>query len=189
MQPTAKNWEHRSELEDDMTSRLSQLHAQYDNFEDRIVLAVSTTDRAEFKFWLTRHFVRKLWPSLVRALSSDPVVQTQASEQGKKALLSFQHSSAVEDTNFSKPYEDNAVEQPLGDEPLLAASAHIKAMDDGTEITLGTRDGKGLEIALNPRVLHSLCKLLQDTSEQARWGLDLVVGEEAAPVEARGMLN
>lgn len=177
------------DFEDDNTSRLSQLHARYDNFEDRVLLAVSTTDRAEFKFWFTRHFVRKLWPSLLRALAADPVVRTQSSDETKRALLSFQHSNAVADTNFARPYEDDAVEQPLGSEPLLAASAHIKAMDDGTEITLSTRDGKGLEIALNSRVLHSLCKLLADTADQARWDLHLNVIDDEEVAAPRSMLN
>jgi hypothetical protein len=40
--------------------QLHQIQARYDELQDRILLRLSTIDHCEFRFWLTRRFVKRL---------------------------------------------------------------------------------------------------------------------------------
>ena len=40
--------------------------------EDRLLLRVQTVDHNEFLVWLTRRYVKQLWPLLVKLLERDP---------------------------------------------------------------------------------------------------------------------
>src|SRR5262245_38468956 len=45
---------------------IHQMQIRPDEQEDRLLLRLSTTDAAEFRFWLTRSFVKKLWGMLIK---------------------------------------------------------------------------------------------------------------------------
>ena len=51
-------------------STLHQIQMQYDAHEDRGLLRIRTRDGSEFRFWLTRRFVRALWPMVREMLEA-----------------------------------------------------------------------------------------------------------------------
>ena len=100
-------------------SNLSQINMQFRPADDRLLLLLKTNELAEFRFWMTRRFVKGLWPALVNCLASNEVVIGQTQKQAKQTVLTFQHESAVAQSNFESSYNSVVTSAPLGDKPLL----------------------------------------------------------------------
>src|SRR5919205_3802963 len=102
--------------------RLHQLKVDYDAEQDRLLMLVATSEGVEVRMWLTRRFVKLLWPLLVKlAEEASPRIRTQANPEAKKALLGIEHEQAVSKADFSKPYDAAGRATPLGEVPLLLA--------------------------------------------------------------------
>jgi len=165
-----------------MPTRINQLNLEYDAVADRMLLSVSTSDREEFRVWITRRFLNALWPNLVEILEKDPAVERQREPVTRRAVLSLQHEQAITDTNFSRAYEAKTQEQahsrPLGQEPLLASSARFARVNgNGAVLSFHSANGQGVELATNNQIIHSLCSLLSRLAERAEWDMDLDVGQ------------
>lgn len=174
-----------------MATSISQLNLDYDPLADRMLLSISTSDRQEFQIWITRRFLNILWPVLIKVLESDPAVKTHSESQTRKAVMSLRHEKAVSDTNFSEPYASTpAVERPLGDQPLLPASAKLRGLETASSVlALHGADGRGVELNTNSQIMHSLCSLLVRVAARAEWDLDLRIGEPpvTAPVASTAL--
>lgn len=161
-------------------SQVHQIQLKYDAQEDRCLLSIKTLDRCEYTFWMTRRFTRLLWPVLVRMLESTDDVVRQQDQAAKSAVLSFEHEKAVSGSDFSTEYRDDAVSTPLGTSPLLLAKVQVKP-DSGNIPRLGLHpmEGRGLELAMDDKLLHSFATLVAKAARSAEWDLDLTVAEEA----------
>lgn len=155
-------------------TQLSQMRLQLDALEDRLLLRVNTRDRAEYRLWLTRRYVKVLWPVLVKLAESNPDVQLQPQPETRAAVLSFQHENALRKADFKTVYREDAVSLPLGERPTLLARVGVKQAPDGRRILcLDPLQGVGIELSLGDGMLHSFCKLLAETVQKAGWDLDL----------------
>ena len=169
---------------------LPQMQLKFDAHQDRGLLRISTKDRREFRFWLTRRYVKALWPHLRKLLESNEHVRTQLRKEDRQAVLEFQHAAAVESSDFATRYEGDAVETPLGEEPVLLAKARIDERPDGPRIIcLLPKEGQGLQVALDDRLLHSFVSLLKRTVEIADWDLELSVSEAPPPAAEPRSVN
>jgi len=100
--------------------RLHQLKIDFDAEQDRMLMLIAASEQVEVRMWLTRRFVKLLWPLLVKlAEEGSPRIRTQSNPEARKALLSIEHEQAVSKANFSQPYDDSIRATPLGAEPLL----------------------------------------------------------------------
>ena len=172
-------------------SRAHQIQLKYDVEEDRSLLRISSLDKCEYQFWLTRRFTKLLWPILVRMLESTGNVVRQQGQAAKSAILSFEHEKAKSSTDFTTKYHDDAVRAPLGTSPLLLAKIEVKPdSGNGPRLGLHPLDGRGLELTMDDKLLHSFCTLLAKAAQSADWHLDLSIGGELAAVgDTPGRLN
>jgi hypothetical protein len=153
--------------------RLHQIQFRYVPQEDRILLRIKTTERSEFRFWLTRRYVKLLWPVVVKMLESDQRVQLQPTAEAKSAVLSFQHEKAIRKSDFSTQYREDAAELPLGESPVVLAKIQIKkAGSSGDLLCVHPESGKGIELAMNETLLHSFSKLLTDAIKVSEWDFE-----------------
>ncbi|MBF0164912.1 MAG: hypothetical protein HQM01_10495 [Magnetococcales bacterium] len=169
--------------------RIHQLQAAYAPVEDRLLLRINTSDRQEFRFWLTRRFVQRLWPALRQTLELQP--QVAAMEQPvRAAMLDFIHEQAVAGADFQAPFaESPATVMPLGAQPILAASARLVAVSGQEQVWmfhLHPEQGYGIEVAMDMSLLHAFCKLLADAVSSADWQLGLNLGASLPVVHAEG---
>ena len=175
---------------DNAMSQLNQIQIQHDPRQDRLRLRINTTDKAEFNFWLTRRFVKMLWPVLMQLLESNQQVKMQSGIQAKKAVLSFQHEQAVHEADFVTQYKEDVYARPLGDEPILISRLQVKQQPDGTPVLCFTPDtGQGVDLALKQKILHSFCRLLSETVSQSGWDIKLPVIDNHESVVSPDVIN
>ncbi len=169
--------------------RLDQIKIDYDHEQDRILMLISTQEGVEVRAWLTRRFVKMLWPLLVKqAEEASPRIRTQPDPEARKALLGLEHEQAVAKADFSKPYD--ATQQrakPLGDAPLLLARVRTGHDRKGHPVVaLHPAEGQGLTLTLDPVLLHSVCRLLQAAVKKSDWDVELrLPGQEPQRVAER----
>jgi len=155
-------------------SGINQIQMSFSPSEDRILMRMNTTDSTSFQFWLTRRYVKLLWPVLLSMLVKDEKITAQQSDQAKQEVLSFQHQEAAQKMNYSREYQADTQQQPLGSEPILLGRIGANEREDGTQVlSMHPETGQGVELALNQTLLHSVCKLLQDTVEKTDWDINL----------------
>lgn len=160
-------------------AQINQIQIKFIAVEDRLLLRVSSGDDLEFRFWMTRRFVKLIWPALGKVLKETPRIQTQASPAAKKELLAFEHQKAVSDSDFKTPYKETSKTLPLGSKPILLAKMQIHRNGDGSTImSLGPEEGAGIDLSLDTGLLHSLVELINNGAKIAEWDL-------ASPLEDR----
>lgn len=158
----------------DAVPRLHQIQIRFVPQEDRILLRIRTTDSSEYRFWLTRRYVKLLWPVVVKMLKADRRVQLQPSDEARSAVLSFRHEKVIKEGDFSTKYKEDAAELPLGESPLVLARIKLKKGDqNGHLLCMHPESGKGIELAMNETLLHSFSKLLTDAVKIAEWDIEL----------------
>jgi hypothetical protein len=151
-----------------------------DEQEDRLLLRLSTTEGAEFRFWLTRSFVKKLWGMLLKMVEWDKAVQQQFDSQTRQTVLEIQHQGFAQQGDFSKGFEEVPRSFPLGEVPVLLASGKGVRRDDGSYVlSLYPPQGQGLDMTLDTRLLHIFGKLVRDAVARADWDLNLALNEKA----------
>ncbi|MBF0273006.1 MAG: hypothetical protein HQL98_13230 [Magnetococcales bacterium] len=157
--------------------KVHQLQAAYAPVEDRLLLRINTTDAMEFRFWLTRRFVQRLWPALRQTLEHHTHLTGVGDQTVRAAMLEFMHEHATAATDFKAPFEESPSKvMPLGQQPILAAHARIAAVPGQDQIRmlhLHPEQGYGIELAMDTQLLHAFCKLLADAVASAEWQLEL----------------
>ena len=167
-------------------SQLDQIQITFVAGEDRLLLRVSTTSNEEFRCWLTRRFVKAIRPALEQALSAQPRIQTQVNALAKQEFLRFEHEVAVQSSDFKTPYKGQTRALPLGDAPALLTRCQVRSQDAGGIIlVLAPEQGGGIDLALNPTLLHSFMALLDQTLQASDWDLSVSApAVEAKPISA-----
>lgn len=156
--------------------QVRQVQIAHDALQDRLVLRVATQADEEFRVWLTRRFLRELWPHLARLL-------TQASNSTPLASV----ESVPAPPSFEAAFEDDKATYPLGSNPLLTSEIKVDAQADGS-FHLTFREGRerSFDLGLTPDLLQALCAMLRAAAEQAQWGLDLAYAAPAPTHAAAG---
>ncbi|MEO5349203.1 MAG: hypothetical protein H7836_06130 [Magnetococcus sp. YQC-3] len=158
--------------------RIHQLQVVFAPEEDRLQLRINTQARTEFRFWLTRRFVKRLWPGLVQAMESraawPAAVPPPVDPTARATILEFAHQKAIAQADFSTQFLETPSETPLGPLPILVTRARIEPREQGGHMVSFHPEGSyGIEVAMDPRLLHSFCKLLADAVSKADWDLSL----------------
>jgi len=137
--------------------RLHQLKIDFAAEQDRMLMLIAASEKVEVRMWLTRRFVKLLWPLLVKlAEEASPRIRTQPNPEARKALLNIEHEQAVSKANFAKPYDDSARATPLGAEPLLLARIQTGHDPNGHPVlAMHPSEGQGVTLTLDPVLLHS----------------------------------
>ena len=153
---------------------IHQLQVAFDAAEDRLLLRLTTTAGEEFRVFLTRRFVKALWPMLVKTIESKVAVKAPVVE-ARREVLAFEHEKAVRETDFKTPFQEPLAEAPrnfpLGAAPYVAALGNVR-LDHGTfKLALNPAEGQGIEIGLDDRLMHSLCRLIEQAARSAEWDL------------------
>ena len=152
---------------------IRQIQVANDSVQDRLVLRIGTQGNEEIRIFITRRFLRELWPHLTAMLAGHlgaqplPVAAGEAGAGGAAAT-------------FSEPFRDDNSTYPLGANPLLASEATLEAAGEGV-CRLLLREGRerSFSLNLNSDLLQALCAMLRAASKQAAWNLELGYAQSA----------
>lgn len=165
----------------------AQIQVRYVQEEDRILLRMTSTAAEEYRFWLTRRFLLRLWPVLQEALLSSPTVKRFSDLPSQHAMLAFEHEQAQSKAAFNQPFRSQET-LPLGEEPLLVVKAGFRHLDGGgLQIAFKDVQENGIDLTLSHDVLHLLSKLLDDAATQSEWQFSKLLpnlAETAVPLAA-----
>jgi len=161
--------------------RLHQIRIDYHQEQDRLLLRVSTDEGSELRFWLTRRFVKGLWPALIKMAEVVGEARAQPDPTVRKAMLEFEHEKAVRQADFATPYKA-ASNLPLGAEPLLVT--RLRAQPDGRGnaiVAMHPTQGQGMDLAMDSMLLHSFTRLLQGAVGKTDWDVRLELPKAPMP--------
>ena len=144
--------------------QIRQLQIAHDALQDRLVLRVATQADEEFRVWLTRRFLRELWPHLAKLLNAS----------NDLAPLAANVDVIPTPPSFEQAFQDDKATYPLGSNPLLTSEIKFDTLADGS-FHLTFREGRerSFDLGLTPDLLQALCAMLRAAAEQAQWNLPL----------------
>lgn len=155
--------------------QIHQMQVTFDAAEDRLRMRLSTTSGQEFRLFLTRRFVRLLWPELQTTVEKAAAVKSPA-PVARREIVSFEREKALAETDFKTPFQESPSEVPrsfpLGEAPFLATRAQVRIERPGAyRLTLDPQAGRGIELGLDDRLMHSLARLIESAARAAQWDL------------------
>lgn len=162
--------------------RIHQLQAAYMIEQDRILVRLNTLAGEELRLWLTRRMVKNLFPHMIEASIELVTAQTQIESHdgaSSKELMQFKRQEALQQADFSTPFNSQACVLPIGVEPLLATTVHITPVEDGSlrigfeEIIPGVAGSRNFEVTLGQQLLHGFLHLLETALQHSDWGMTL----------------
>lgn len=167
---------------------IHQIQMVYDKVQDRVLLRVLTSERAEFRFWMTRRYVKLLWAILLKMLERDPAAAS-VDEKLRRTMMGFQHENAVRSGEFGKQFEEGMNALPLGEAPLLLTRITAKQDPGGQQLLcMHPEQGQGIDIGVNAELLHMISNLVVDAVAQSDWGLALAIDPDfVTPPQAQGI--
>jgi len=161
-----------------MSNPLHQITMTYSPEQDRILLRIGTADQSEYQLWLTRRFIRVLWPALLKTLEKDPDLRKSLLPEVRDAVMGMNHQEAVQTSDFSQKHSEDNRNLTSNTGPLLVTGGSITpAGTDLTQLTLQTEQGAAINVALNKQLMHAFCHLIISSAHKAEWDIDMAVGD------------
>lgn len=167
----------------------SQIQVRYIPEEDRVLMRMNTVAGEEFRFWLTRRYLLRMWPVLQEALLSSPTARRQKDFSAQQAVVAFEQEKARSKAEFNSAFRETD-KLPLGKDPLLVVQSGFRHLEDGSAflVSLKNPQMEGIELTLTSDLLHLLCKMLDEAVQQySDWDMPALIPnptESAAPVAA-----
>ena len=172
-----------------MAGSINQIQIVYSPEEDRILFRVNSTDRKEFRFWLTRRFTVLLVKVLTEHRSRDPDVASQVTAQAKEAVQSFKQERAVAGANFKQQFTQEGNEYPLGSDIVLAHKITYKIQGDQLNLAIQPKEGQGINMVLSQDINATVTRLLGTAVAQADWRIEAGSAADVADEEAPRIVN
>ena len=174
---------------------IHQLSITYQPDHDRILLQVNTQAKEMLRVWLTRRMLLQFLPRLnhlANQAEASKVDLMTANESTRQMLTEFKRQESVAKGDFKTPFNTEAKTWPLGQEPLLANSIHLRPKPDGI-VELGFEEKAGLpprgfQINLDTALLHNVIHLLEAAVQASGWGLSAALAGASGHDAAADML-
>ncbi len=155
-----------------MSDAIRQMQMLYDPEQDRILFRVNSTEKREYRLWITRRFTLLLIKTLRDHIDADPDVSIQGSPDAKQAVKKFKQESAIQDANFKQKFTEDPTEFPMGDEIPLAFKLTHNIRDENLYLSLQPKSGQGMNLVLDRERNSSLTQLLMGAIKRANWEIE-----------------
>ncbi len=154
-------------------SGLHQISCRYNAFEDRLLLSVSTTDKAEYRCWLTRRFTLSLINDFkvntAKFRMAEPEDPLANSNVDPKAMADFQQLADAQKGNFEKKFEKGE-DFPLGENGFLVKTITLTPKSgDKLLLTILPNQGKGIHLNINKTILNNFFEVIERALIQSGW--------------------
>ncbi|MFA6915110.1 MAG: hypothetical protein WC222_01820 [Parachlamydiales bacterium] len=152
-------------------SNLEQLKLSFDPVQDRLVLIFFTKDFSEFRFWITRRLVRKLWNALQQLQNT---LHKSGIEQEHEVEKAKQHVQQEQVQKEASKYGMQVSRNPLGTDPLLLMQVKIGTNDQGQiHFTFESTAGTNVDFTTDKTFVSLLSQLIQKAIPHTEWDITL----------------
>ena len=164
-----------------MPNSLHQMTMSYSATEDRLLLRVSTTANDEHQIWLTRRFVKMLWPALFKgvekqSLPPETAAAPTTTPQVKRAVMAMQHNEALQKTDMTQQHDEKKVNKRSTEKPMLAVGGQcVPLQTGGLRLILKTAENLQVALNLNEQLLHAFCHQITSLTQKAKWELPYAI--------------
>lgn len=158
----------------------NQINLNYDAAEDRILIRASEAGK-EYRAWWTRRLalrIHKLFGE--HAFPTENNASHLQSDQ-QQSLGDMEKQGAVQQADFSTPYQEDASHYPLGEEGILVQRIDIKTEGKVVKIIMLPADGEGMTLSLPPGQRYSFEHMLQRVMTAAEWITERPVDTAGTP--------
>lgn len=173
-----------------MTGTINQLQMVYVAQEDRILFRVNSTDKKEFRFWVTRRYAMLLANVLKDHKQADPDITSQVTQQAKAAVENFKKEKAMGEATFGQKFEEDGNEYPLGQHIQLAFNLSYNTLENGNlQLSVRPKEGQGINIVLDQEFNTTLTQLLITAAKKGDWKLEELFAEKPAVAQKNIVIN
>lgn len=162
---------------------LHQIQVTYQQDDDRVLVRATFNrpegDLLEFRAWLTRRFVKFLWPGLTATLQAQVALNNMQHAQASAEIVNMENQAALDKIksqgNFDKPLDASSVTQlPMGELPILLTDVEF-SLNPNQPVRIHFSDARknGLALDFTQGLLYGFCALLQQAVKAAEWEMDL----------------
>jgi hypothetical protein len=152
--------------------RLHQIKIDYVSEQDRLLMQLATSDANEVRMWMTRRFVRVLWPLLIKLAEEASPGSARADPEARLALLNLEHEEAMARADFPSPMTTQRA--PCRSAPSRCCSPGSRPAATRPArlvVAMHPVEGQGATLTFDSVLLHGR-KLLQAAVEE-RWDMEL----------------
>jgi hypothetical protein len=160
--------------EEKKEASIQQLNLSYDKVQDRLLFRVGLSDNTELVLWFTYRFSRQLWAAL-NGEAHLPAAKPFASKQlPAESITQFkqeaQATKALKKMDFATEYTPRKAIR--NDKVMLATE--MKLSEAGAKhLEITCQEGVVVNINLNQELVLALCNMLQLTTKEAEWDMDV----------------
>jgi len=153
------------------------MQLRFDPPADRLMWQLRTFGGEMFAVWLTRRLLRLLWQPLQSQVTHVGIAQLMphatVMPEAREMLTQAARERPLPNAQFDKPFDEKAVAQPLGSEPLLPAGFKLNPglEKGGLVLELAEAHGRSMKIQLSADLATALVRLLEQALRDADWGL------------------
>jgi hypothetical protein len=150
---------------------IRQFSANWNHFQDRILLRFNTNKDEEYRLWLTRAVVKRLFEQAFEYMQK---TLSQKHDARVAALIQdFQRQKVNNHINVGQAFQD-CDHRPLGDDPSLVLDLNLITKPELIPyLTLHLAGQKKIDIPMNFHTLQSMVYLIDKLQVQATWMLEL----------------
>ncbi len=174
-----------------MGNHINQLNVSYIKAEDRILLRLNTTQREEFRIWLTRRLLRKLARELGGA--ERRLLGLESSEggflPGARAIQEFKREASTAGVDFGERFEESPSGLPFGEAPVLATDCEVRPQEGVAAIGLSLANQRVLNFVLDVNGIHGTVAMLQKAVAHSDWDLGQELDAESRPTAGQAGLH
>lgn len=173
---------------------IRQVSLQYHAEADRLLLRVRTSDDHLFAVWMTRRLCLRLWPHLsamVRQAGTATAValatpQATPTPEAAAMLADSARERALQQADFSQPFQTAAAQQPFGPEPMLAHTVQLTPQDSGKlKLSISDAQKRNVQLVLDAALGTAVHELMAAALRQADWGFAIEAAPASTGVAAR----
>jgi len=150
---------------------IERVNTDYDPFEDRIKLVVSTKDDDTYTIWLTQKLLRRVFGHLFEWLAKhlpETPGRTNNSDQMTSELQNFAQQSAIANLQPGKP-----VNPKESSRSWLVKEMDIRKLEQGVVLVFKDEDSSEFGLPLNSQQLRQWLVVVHHHWVKAEWPVDL----------------
>ena len=152
---------------------LNQINLGYLPAEDRVLMRINTSERAELRFWLTRRVFIQL--SQTMQLAQRQLGSSIHSDLGNAPQLQvvqqFEQAALAAEADLKSDYVAEAASFPLGETPTLVTNVIIKTEGALISGSFELATNQTITINFDPKLAAGFSKLLTDLIKVCDWNI------------------